>query len=60
MARNRGLLTEDEDGHGRRPLVAEDVAPHELVDAFLYGDQLHYGKRREAPRRWQQDEATAR
>ncbi len=59
MARNRGLLATEEDSRGGRPFVSEDITPRDLVDAFLYGDQLHYGKGREALARWRENEATA-
>jgi hypothetical protein len=59
MARTRGLLSAGEDTHGGRLMVSEDIRPQDLVDAFLYGDQLHYGKGREALRRWRCDETTA-
>lgn len=59
MARSRGLLSEGGASPGGRPLVSEDITPRDLVDAFLYGDQLHYGKGREALERWRRDETTA-
>jgi hypothetical protein len=59
MARNRGLLGDQEESNGGRPFLSEEITPKDLVDTFLYGDQLHYGKGREALDRWQQDEATA-
>lgn len=39
--------------------MPEDITPRDLVDAFLYGDQLHHGKGREALERWRRDETTA-
>jgi hypothetical protein len=59
MARNRGLLSEVTDSHGARLLVSESISPRTLVDAYLNGDQLHYGEGRDDLERWSQDKATA-
>jgi hypothetical protein len=59
MARGRGLETGNDQPGSNRPFVREEITPRDLIDTFLYGDQLHYGKGRELLERWRSDKAVA-
>ncbi len=59
MARARGLETTAGASVGARPFVSEQITPRDLIDTFLYGDHLHYGKGRDLLEHWRSDNAEA-